>query len=84
MTVSYASVRKRIADTLCNFAIKHPQSNHGKPTIYLSREDLANKAGTAKETVIRTLSDFKEEGLISIDARKISLISPEKLRQIPN
>ena len=37
-----------------------------KFSIHISREDLANIAGTATESLIRTLSDFKSEKLIEI------------------
>lgn len=50
--------------------------------INLSREDLANMVGTATETVIRLLSEFKEEGLIAIEGRTISVLNTEELKKI--
>ena len=50
----------------------------------LSREDLANLVGTATETVIRLLSDFKDEKFIEIDGRKIILLDKEGLKKTSN
>jgi CRP-like cAMP-binding protein len=54
----------------------------GKAVIPISREELANIAGTAKETIIRCLSEFKEEGLISIQESDIVIHSPRKLNEL--
>jgi CRP-like cAMP-binding protein len=51
-------------------------------TISLSREDLANIVGTATETVIRLLSEFKDENMISISGRSITLLDIDKLRKV--
>ena len=40
--------------------------------------------GTAKETVIRTLSDFKDEGIIEIKGSKITLLEEKKLVNMLN
>jgi CRP-like cAMP-binding protein len=48
----------------------------------IAREDLANIVGTATESLIRTLSDFKEEKLIEIKEGKIKIINDEKLRHL--
>ena len=50
----------------------------------LSREDLANMVGTATETVIRTLSDFKEEKYIEVAGGTISIINYDKLSHMKN
>ena len=44
---------------------------------------VLDQAGTAKETTIRTLSDFKHEGIIAIDDNKIELLKIEKLKNMP-
>jgi CRP-like cAMP-binding protein len=46
--------------------------------------ELANIIGTAPETVIRLLSEFREENLISIKGRKIFLLDQQKLQTIAN
>ena len=50
--------------------------------IYISREDLANMVGTAPESVIRTLSDFKEDKIIDIVSSKIYIKDKDRLDRI--
>jgi CRP/FNR family transcriptional regulator len=81
-------VRERLAESLLTLhqvfltdnSVCDPPSDNGN--INLSREDLANMVGTATETVIRLLSEFKEEGLIAINGRSISLLDIEELQKI--
>ena len=77
--LAYNSVRKRVADTLI---LLHERYNH--KAISMLREDIAALAGTAKETVIRTLTDFREEKLIEVDEGKITVLSVEKLKKLFN
>lgn len=63
------SVRERLA-----FSLLLLQDVYKEDMINLSREDLANFVGTATETLIRLLKDFKEENLINTHARKIEVI----------
>jgi CheY-like chemotaxis protein len=78
LDLAYNSVRRRVASALTYL---HDQGNHD---INLLREDLAALAGTAKETLIRTLADFKSEGLIDIREGAIVILKLEKLRALPN
>ncbi|MNE98571.1 fumarate/nitrate reduction transcriptional regulator [compost metagenome] len=55
---------------------------YGDEPINLSREDLANFVGTATETLIRLLKDFKEEGLIDTQTRKIFIVKREEIIQL--
>lgn len=76
--LAYNSVRKRVATALVKLA------EQSGPTIHLLREDLAALAGTAKETLIRTLTDFKNEGLVDITDGVVMVLKMEKLRGLPN
>jgi len=76
--LAYNSVRKRVATAIIHLF------DQGYREISLLREDLAALAGTAKETVIRTLTDFKSEGLIDIREGFIAVLKPDKLRDMPN
>ena len=51
-------------------------------SIRISRNDLANTAGIATESLIRTLSDFKKDGIIEIEGRDIRILNLENLRAI--
>ena len=52
--------------------------------INLTREDLANIIGTARERLGRLLKDFREEGSIKIDKRTMMIKDPTKLERIDN
>jgi CRP-like cAMP-binding protein len=78
ISLAYNSVRRRVAITIAHL---HEQ---GFKEIHMLREDLAAMAGTAKETVIRTLTDFKSEGLIEIHDGVITILKPDKLSRMPN
>lgn len=82
--LAYSSVRRRVSTALVTFASKvTEQSDDGTIVIVVNREDMASVAGTAKETLIRTLSDFKSEGLISIDGSTISILDIDELKNMP-
>jgi CRP-like cAMP-binding protein len=50
----------------------------------IARDDLANMVGTATESLIRTLSDFRAEGLVEIQGSQVSLVNLRKLEQMKN
>jgi len=50
--------------------------------ISLSREDLANMVGTANETVIRLLSEFKEDKMVAVKGRKIFILDKKGLERV--
>lgn len=72
--MSQKSVRERLAYSLLILG-----DIYAPDLINLSREDLANFVGTATETLIRLLKDFKDEGFIEIHARKLEVLDQNKL-----
>ncbi|MBK9734562.1 MAG: response regulator [Saprospiraceae bacterium] len=76
--MAYSSVRKRVANALLKFSDSKQSTK-----MSILRDDIASLSGTAKETTIRTLSDFKNEGLLTIDENRIELIKLDKLRNMP-
>jgi len=80
MDMAYSSVKKKTANTILLFAEKIKK--HPLKSIRISRADLAGVAGMAPESLIRTLSDFKKEGLIDIEGRNIILLDSEALKEI--
>jgi len=78
MNLAYSSLRKRVAKALVDI---HGKFGGDKP-IEISREDIAQYVGTATESLIRTLSDFKSEKLIEIKSGKISISNIEKLKNL--
>jgi len=79
LSLAYNSIRKRVAESLLVL-----QERFAKDGISILRDDLASMVGTAKESVIRTLTDFKNEGLIKIEGGSISITDSEKLASMPN
>lgn len=79
--MAYDSVRRKVANALLVFATK--QSPKGDQcTLTLSRDELAALAGTAKETLIRTLSDLKSEGVIVVKGKSIEIPSLKALEEV--
>jgi CRP/FNR family transcriptional regulator len=71
------SVRERLAFSLLILA-----DIYGEEEINLTREDMANFVGTATETLIRLLKDFKEDQIIEIHTRKLLIVNRDKLLRI--
>jgi CRP-like cAMP-binding protein len=85
VTLAYSSVRKRTASALLRLKTRFHDGNPDVLfTMPISRDDLAAMVGTATESVIRTLSDFKEEGLIKIQGSAITIVHEDKLRRMKN
>ena len=81
LSLAYSSLRKRVAKALLDINHKFNAEN-GNKSLEISRDDFAHYVGTATESLIRTLSDFKGEKLIEIKEGKISIINLEKLRNL--
>lgn len=81
LNLAYSSLRKRVAKALLDIYNKFNAAGENK-SIEISREDIANYVGTATESLIRTLSDFKSENLIEIKSGKIFVLNPDKLRNL--
>ncbi len=79
--MAYGTVRQKVAHALITFAQKTAKGQDNV-SIAVSREDLASLAGTAKETLIRTLSDFKSEKLISIGSKSIVIPDLNQLKAL--
>ena len=79
LKMAYSSVKKRVAEGLLKLQKQYQQNNKDSFSISISREDLANIVGTATESLIRTLSDFKQEGLIEIKGSNITISDIKRL-----
>lgn len=79
LQLAYSSVRKRVANTLVLL-----YERYGDKPISMLREDIAALTGTAKETVIRTLTDFRMEKLIEVEDGRIKVLKIEKLKDMMN
>jgi len=81
-SMAYQSLRKRVAQALVELVKTYGQSQTGPVSMRLSREDLASRVGTATESVIRTLSDFKKEGLIDVKGAEMTILKPDALANL--
>ena len=81
LNLAYSSLRKRVARALVDIHEKFNKDGQ-KNLIEFSREDIAQYVGTATESLIRTLSDFKGENLIEIKSGKISITNLDKLKNL--
>ncbi len=87
MTLTHKSVRERLAEVLLSlwdkFAQDQPAPEAGQYIgLQLPRTDLANLAATTTETTIRLLSEFKDDGYIRFEGKKIFLTDHKALRRL--
>lgn len=82
--LAYNSVRKRVAEALVTLSNRYKKDGEQQFSMNISREDLANLAGTATETTIRTLSDFKDDGLVDIKGGTIAVMNYDRLAKMKN
>ena len=84
LDLAYASVRKRVADSLLSIQKKYIETGMDS-TLPISRENLASHVGITPETLSRTLHDFIEEDLIGIsEEHEIVIRSRDKLSRMKN
>jgi len=84
LNLAYSSLRKKVAYGLIQLLEKYHVEKEIQPVLNLSREHMAQSIGVATESLIRTLSDFKDEKLIDIKTGKVIIIDEKKLQNLPN
>ncbi len=82
--LAYNSLRKKVADALLFFEEKYNQDSDEDFAIDIMRENLATLAGTATESLIRTLRDFKDEHVIEMNHGSIIIRNKTKLKKMFN
>lgn len=80
--IAYNTLRKKVAEALMSMQKKYHTNKKEAFLIDISREELASIAGTATESLIRTLSDFKVENLIDIKSGKVVITDEKKLANL--
>ena len=80
--IAYNTLRKKVAEALVSLHKKYHVNKKEPFLIDISRDDLATIAGTATESLIRTLSDFKSEKLIDIKSGKVVITDDRKLEYL--
>ncbi len=84
LQLAYNSVRKRVAEALVMLAQRYQADKERPFSMAITREDIASLVGTATETVIRTLSDFRQEKLVEMKGSLITILNYEKLVRMRN
>jgi CRP-like cAMP-binding protein len=82
VNMAQKSVKQRLAEALLYIHKNFGVNEEGVLNVILSREDYASVVGTATESAIRVLSQFKKEGLISTSGKQIKLEDLEGLMRI--
>jgi len=82
--IAQKTVRERLAEILLKLMEIFELNEDGVLQISLTREELANIVGTATESVIRLLSEFKHDKLIDLNGRKIKILNIKQLEKISN
>jgi len=78
------TVRERLAEIFLILERRLGKDAEGYINITLTREEIANLIGTATESAIRLISEFKNDNLISVDGRNIKIINHDKLMKLGN
>jgi CRP-like cAMP-binding protein len=82
--IAQKTVRERLAEVLLFLVNDFGLDNDSFLNISLTREELANIVGTATESVIRLLSEFKSDKLVELNGRKIKILNTKGLEKISN
>ena len=85
LNMAFTPVRQRVAKALLELYDKGLIADNSNYGVAIPREDFAGMIGTATETAIRMLTEFKEEGLITMGSnRRIILLKKNAIEQISN
>ena len=82
--IAQKTVKERLAEILIHLDIEFGADAQGILKISLTREELSNIVGTATESIIRLLSEFKNDGYIELNGRKIKILDKPGLKYIAN
>jgi CRP-like cAMP-binding protein len=82
--IAQKTVRERLAEVLLKLIEEFGIDEQKYLKIFLTREELANIVGTATESVIRLLSEFKTDKLVELNGRKIKILDIRGLEKISN
>ncbi|MGZ3920844.1 MAG: Crp/Fnr family transcriptional regulator [Bacteroidia bacterium] len=84
LRMAYNSARKKIADAVLFISKKYCTEDCQNESFHVSRNDLSALSGIAAESVSRTLTEFKKEGLIEAENGQITILNAGKLEALKN
>ncbi|MBT2162591.1 Crp/Fnr family transcriptional regulator [Zobellia sp. KMM 6746] len=79
VNMSQKTVKQRMAEAFLYLRKNYGEDEDGFLTLSLSREDYSNVVGTATESCIRIISEFKKKGFIKTSGKKIGIADERKL-----
>jgi CRP-like cAMP-binding protein len=82
VNISQKTVKQRIAEAFLYLKNNYGEDKEGFLLLTLSREDIANVVGTATESCIRIISEFKKKGLLKSSGKRLGIIDEKKLRDL--
>ena len=82
VNMSQKTVKQRVAEAFIYLKNNFGEDEDGFLLLILSREDIANVVGTATESAIRIISEFKKKGLIRTSGKKIGIADEKKLQDL--
>ncbi len=80
ISLAYNTVRKRVAEALSRLYVKYKEGMADRVEVTVTRDELASMVGTATESVIRILSEFKSDGYIKSKGSLITILDYQSLR----
>ena len=84
MDVVFRDARGRVLSALYELGQKHGTKSNGgtRINLNLTHQEIANLAGTARETTSRVLAELQDEGLVQVVGRRLLVVDMEKLRTL--
>ncbi|MEA1785205.1 Crp/Fnr family transcriptional regulator [Arenibacter sp. GZD96] len=82
VNMSQKTVHQRVAEVFLYLKTNFGEDKDGFIALVLSREEIANLVGTATESAIRVISEFKKKGLLLTSGKKIGIGDEKKLREL--
>lgn len=86
VNLTHKNIRERLAELFLTFEKKYGEKvgKNVRLNILLTREEWAELIGTTQESLIRLMSEFKQDGLIAVEGRAITLLDIPKLMETAN
>ncbi|MEM8762214.1 MAG: Crp/Fnr family transcriptional regulator [Bacteroidota bacterium] len=82
VNMSQKTVKQRVAEAFLYLRNNFGEDDEGFLSLTLSREDISNVVGTATESAIRIISEFKKKGLIHTSGKRIGIKDEKKLKEL--
>lgn len=82
VNMSQKTVKQRIAEAFLYLKNNYGEDDDGFLTLTLSREDIANVVGTATESCIRIISEFKKKGFLKSSGKRLGIANEKGLQDL--